>query len=139
MPRFGPKRRGGAPHLEHEMTEPRTQTGRDLLARQLGCDPLECALFTEEGREPFRRSILAIESEADSLDAAWAEAEAALPEGWFLLELRRLRIGRKLGAIVWQAVAGPEGSDMPGVLPERLAAEDPAPAAALRALAAKLR
>ena len=73
------------------------------------------------------------------LDTAWAEAEDALPEGWYLLEMRRLRVGRGLRTIVWEAVAGPEASDCRGVLPERVTAADPLPAGALRALAVKLR
>jgi hypothetical protein len=69
-----------------------------------------------------------------SLDAAWAEAEAVLPEGWEIIELRN-------GA-VWHAAAFGiiPVPDMPGLITgERLEDDGPTPAAALRALAAKLR
>ena len=63
----------------------------------------------------------------DSLDAAWAEAEAALPEGW------RLCLHGSFGSVAFKAVA--DSQEWAAVI------EAPAltPAAALRALAAKLR
>lgn len=68
-----------------------------------------------------------------SLDAAWAEAEAALPEGWFLVlsddprySAEATREGYHDPAIGW---VGVQTRDATG----------PTPAAALRALAATLR
>lgn len=65
----------------------------------------------------------------DSLDAAWAEAEAALSEGW------------TLGGVIHRAVARhPTWSAEASSLGEgALHAEGDTPAAALRALTAKLR
>lgn len=84
------------------------------------------------------------EQTPDSLDVAWAEAEAALPEGWVI---RRLE--RPYADDGWEVVAGvPEppgdrdygygpGEGDGGWGPEL--ADGPTPAGALRALAAKLR
>jgi hypothetical protein len=67
----------------------------------------------------------------DSLDAAWAEAEAALPEGW-AFELTYSE-GNPVQSWAWlpgvEIVTGDDG----------IRAEGSTPAAALRALAAKLR
>lgn len=65
---------------------------------------------------------------ADSLDAAWAEAEAALPEGCTFDGVRRSALGMK---DEWVASYNDEGGwfNFYG----------PTPAAACRALAAKLR
>jgi hypothetical protein len=67
----------------------------------------------------------------DSLDAAWAEAEAVLPEGWMLE-----RVWRNAGA--WNARAG-EGPYPAAIGVQQIGGSGPTPAAALRALAAKLR
>ncbi len=65
-----------------------------------------------------------------SLDSAWAEAEAALPEGWMLGVLAR---GRQCLAEAWaddeSYASGDAGAE----------AYASTPVAALRALAAKLR
>ena len=66
-------------------------------------------------------------SEAESLDAAWAEAEAALPDGWHIDRLNRN------GPKDWTAYA----SEAPHLGLEMGAHNTPA--AALRALAARLR
>lgn len=67
----------------------------------------------------------------DSLDAAWAEAEAALPEGW------SFRLEHEAPEHFWaQASTNWRFDDPDETLP---ACEGPTPAAALRALAAKLR
>ena len=70
----------------------------------------------------------------DSLDAAWAEAEAALPEGWAIVSI----FATSSAPWEWRAFAGltvnPESDD-----PFMSWAEGPTPAAALRALAARLR
>lgn len=68
-----------------------------------------------------------------SLDAAWAEAEAALPKTWAPLDVA---IGPTITPGVWRAALND--------YPERTEEMDwvcvgPTPAAALRALAAKLR
>lgn len=65
---------------------------------------------------------------ADSLDAAWAEAEAALPEGWAITNLGVTQDG-------WQAWA----TLVPSHDEEFEAEYGPTPVAAVRALAAKLR
>lgn len=66
------------------------------------------------------------------LDAAWAEAEAALPEGWYISELLApLRISGSQ----WSAIAAPPSVDGP----ESVFGHGPTAAAALHALAAKLR
>ena len=83
---------------------------------------------------------------ADSLDAAWAEAEAALPEGW-LLTLNRHKDGTALAST--RSTAYRAGKGEIGVL-QRLAvlqgpfggsadASGPTPVVALHALVAKLR
>jgi hypothetical protein len=63
------------------------------------------------------------------LDAAWAEAEAVLPEGWAI----RIMTCRCHGDGKWKVSAGPDLSGDP------VAYIEETPAAALRALAAKLR
>lgn len=65
----------------------------------------------------------------DDLGAAWAEAEAALPEGWAISLL--------WGGERWAAAAGPWPDD--GQRRTIYASADTTPAAALRALAAALR
>jgi integrase len=72
---------------------------------------------------------------SDSLDAAWAEAEAALPEGWGLRLTKAERHATLPGeGRVFAHAKPPYGSRRP-----RIRGEGPTPAAALRALAAKLR
>ena len=88
---------------------------------------------------------------SDSLDAAWAEAEAALPEGWRIAELSRGVADvndpkQRHHGYWWNAYATPEADTViPGM--EELVDDDgavwneghgPTPAAALRDLAAKL-
>lgn len=68
---------------------------------------------------------------AGSLDAAWAEAEAALPEGWRMDALRTIRSPAYRDP-VWQALV----TDGPYVA---ISGEGATPAAALRSLAEKLR
>lgn len=73
-----------------------------------------------------------IAEERGSFDAAWAEAEAALPEGWAL----RIMVCSHDGVVgPWKISAGP---DLSAYVDPQVYAEG-APAAALRALAAKLR
>jgi hypothetical protein len=60
-----------------------------------------------------------------SLDAAWAEAEAALPDGWNVHGVERIGVGN------WHAAAWP--------LVDAVHGHGPTPAAALRALAERLR
>lgn len=80
---------------------------------------------------PFRNRLL---DGAGQLDAAWAEAEAALPEGW--------RISNLLGWSEWVAQAEPKpaykGNGRSSTWLGR-GARGPTPAAALLALAAELR
>lgn len=66
-----------------------------------------------------------------TLDAAWAEVEAALPEGWHVFEVV------KQSDASWLAVAGRRDYLWNG--PNSEAGSGPTPAAALLALAEKLR
>ena len=114
------------------MTSARTQAGRDLLAR-----------FIEAGRRwPQTRGyftpqdVLAIENAPDSLDAAWSEAEAALPEGYVIESVSRQRSWWGVDEKAWTAEAAEQadGGDWPAIF-----GDGDTPAAALRALAARLR
>lgn len=76
----------------------------------------------------------------DSLDAAWQEAEAALPEGNWSLHLQREAL-RPIGAD-YLAMADGWGPMPVGLIRDAesiVGPYSPTPAAALRALAAKLR
>lgn len=86
----------------------------------------------------------------DSLDAAWAEAEAALPEGWVLLGvnhavpwgpyLPRLQGGEVFHEPAYHASAREDWSQQKLHVAAKTAVVGGAtPAAALRALAARLR
>lgn len=75
---------------------------------------------------------------ADSLDAAWAEVEAALPEGWLIVRLRRdwqIPSSPISGEwlTTWDVMASPDNGAA------LLEASGPSPAAALRALAASVK
>lgn len=97
-------------------------TDRGYMVVTIGPDP------TPESVQAFR--------DAYDLAAAWAEAEAALPEGWRLYGVQYT--GDEPWSLrVWRAWAGlvPYGEDEN---PYR-ASVGYTPAAALRALAAKLR
>jgi hypothetical protein len=91
--------------------------------------------------------IEAHESWCPSLDAAWAEVEAALPEGWAIGTLTRNSArGRTKDQAWWCSANGSPAivgarSDRRHPWPpgHRKVAYGPTPAAALRALAAKLR
>ena len=75
----------------------------------------------------------------DSLDAAWAEAEAALPEGWKHLAVRREAAYVIPGDQPWRYVAeAGEDEDIDIVFGHQAQLPN-SPAAALRALAVKLR
>lgn len=95
------------------------------------------------GNEPFTGMQIGIEDPdtgkimiivPDSLDAAWAEVEAALPEGW---ELRTIEFDGLNGAERVDCRAGLYHRGM-GRL-ENHWGDGPTPVATLRALAAKLR
>ncbi len=76
----------------------------------------------------------------DSLDAAWQEAEAALPEGWVVEGTRRVLMAGLPKMQRWGATAcplTPKGRNWRGIY-ETQYADGPTPAAALRALAAVL-
>ena len=72
----------------------------------------------------------------DSLDAAWAAAEAALPEGR-QLQLEYARPGLYVARYQWLTVVVVDGTQIPASSTWRWS-EGPTPAAALRALAARL-
>lgn len=73
-------------------------------------------------------------SDHDSIDAAWAEAEAALPEGWMGPSFAEQTEG------TWRAyVSRRPTARRREAPPEIVTVVGPTPAAALRALAAKLR
>ena len=67
------------------------------------------------------------------LDCAWAEAEAALPEGWKLSQVSRTRYPPEKGWLAWATCFGPTGRY------GHLYCYGESPAAALRALAVQLR
>lgn len=71
----------------------------------------------------------------DSLDAAWAEAEAALPEGWAFDLSRAVRPPAEGAAPTYYATVSRPWTT--GAIEFQVSG--PTPAAALRALAAKLR
>ena len=109
------------------MSDLRTSAGR-ALAETLSLG----TILTREGRET---RIAVIEAESGEIDAAWAEAEAALPEGWSF-GLRRWTDG-SCNAWVSDVAYLPFGHfDRP--VPE-LEGKGDTPAAALHALAANLR
>ena len=91
-----------------------------------------------EGTLVERAAVLALLT--NSLDAAWAEAEAALPEGWVIHRLMQIEGGEWSARIVgpgyaeWLANHTPDSPDRPVV---QLCGSTPA--AALRALVAELR
>jgi hypothetical protein len=114
-----------------------TEAGRRLL-RGL---PSQGTGLVALNVEALSKAIEAIEAEAaaaekahDSLDAAWAEAEAALPDGWIGPSLGP-ELAIKRSGWVWRAFSWDRATPR-GVLIE---GHGPTPAAALRALAAKLR
>lgn len=69
----------------------------------------------------------------EPLDEAWAEAEAALPEGWHMLALQDTT-GETWSLATWRAMAGEYEIDGPFC-----ASVGPTPAAALHAIAVRLR
>ncbi len=73
-----------------------------------------------------------------TLDAAWAEAEAALPEGW-QFELGRLNFDGEWEAFAKSRAFWEDDLRVPNREQQIAAGEGPTPAAALRALAEKLR
>lgn len=81
-------------------------------------------------------------SETMTLDEAWAEAEAALPEAWYVRGLRRRYVGAAGSGKGWSATAVQGGIGIEvrtrGTVPSR-AGFGPTPAAALQALATALR
>ena len=93
------------------------------------------ACFDEDGTRVcgFDEHPEAVGPEACSLDAAWADAEAALPEGWCL----RVESDVDVDETDYVAAAGPNATA--GSVPWDTFGVGPTPAAALRWLAAKLR
>ena len=71
----------------------------------------------------------ASEPATDSLGAAWAEAEAVVPEGWSLVHVMRPGLDE-----TWGALAESDRGEY-----DHRVGRGPTPAAALRALAAALR
>jgi hypothetical protein len=105
-------------------------------------DPLECGIcgdYTVKGIEVHETCLAALRAahpEDDGLDAAWKAAEAALPEGWAIDNLRHTAMMDQR----WQAEAGSRiGPVVQWNKVRTVIAEGPTPAAALRALAAHLR
>lgn len=89
------------------------------------CDELRGPCLDPGRHHPFRAAPV-----AEGLDAAWAAAEAALPEGW------RLHLLEATPQDEWRVVAGKRIDD--GTDPFIAIAEGPTPIAALLALVAKL-
>ena len=126
------------------MTEDRRTVSRSELAAAL-VSP-ETQRITTMGdiyARDLADAIFAALPDTDSLDAAWAEAEAALPEGWLLwgVRFRAPAPSRKTGQ--YEAWAGPVGltDAAPWPRPSRGLSGYSAstPATALRALAARLK
>lgn len=86
-------------------------------------------------RTSIERKPQSAEAPADSLDAAWAEAEAALPEGWAIDGLYRV-VARTSLEREWEVIVHED--DWQGD-EDNHHGRGPTPAAALRALAARLR
>ena len=103
------------------------------------------ACFDEDGTRVcgFDEHPEAVGPEACSLDAAWAEAEAALPEGWVLAKVDRLSEDTDCDTSVlraeWSAIVVSRQRDEWGKHEVTAWASGLTPAAALRSLAAKLR
>ena len=99
-------------------------------------------------REQIKWALAILEETVipDTLDAAWTEVEGALPEGWIICRLlgsHPMPYGQPWSA---QAEPTPAYRSVPGHMPGQtgsmwlgVGADGPTPAAALRALAAKLR
>lgn len=87
----------------------------------------------------LRRSGFAVVREADSVDAAWAEAEAALPEGWHV-SIYPIRGGGR-DEPPWEAYRAAASLRTLELQPEGIVQSDLEPTLerALRALAARLR
>ena len=81
-------------------------------------------------RNEVRQDVLRIA--ADSLDAAWQEAEAALPEGWGMQLIRGANVQTGERTPDYRAIS------FSGTMPVT-DGYGPTPAVALRALAARLR
>lgn len=92
-----------------------------------------CGWDSETSKDDWVQHVRAMG--ADSLDAAWAEAEAALPDGWFIARLELLRLPTR-DRPLWQVLTSRPMTSGSGAM---ASGEGPTPAAALRALAAKLR
>jgi hypothetical protein len=108
-------------------------------------EPIECAIcgdYSAQGVEVHEfclhhLSARSFEPPAD-LDAAWEAAESALPEGWVIVQVTRVQIAGLESIERWGATAAPrkaKGRNWRGVYESRFAST---PAAALRALAARL-
>jgi hypothetical protein len=97
--------------------------------------PTEDLVSTSRGLmcAPCHRERAAAEERRDSIDAAWAAVEAALPLGWAVEGLVQYPIG------TWEATAEPtsDGQWAPTEGPMAMAVGS-TPAGALRALANKL-
>lgn len=94
----------------------------------------------------FAAAILAADPQlaaAIELGLAWAEAEAALPEGFVVAEVTKRWYDGDCGTASWkdewQALAGGTQDRWDGDFAYGESATGPTPAAALRALAEKLR
>lgn len=101
-----------------------------LLAPVWGEGGTQCVLFNGHPSE----HRFSVERDPDTLDAAWAQAEAALPTGWLIEGLLQFPIG------TWEATAEPASDGR--WAPEEGAVvqvEGRTPAGALEALAAALR
>ena len=103
--------------------------------------------LVQSGRVSVGRLADARFDDSDFLAAAWAEAEAALPEGWFIVAMAHsprnhryeFRATHPRGETSHPFVDDQGKSHRGGPMWDSLFGAGPAPAAALRALAAKLR
>jgi hypothetical protein len=107
------------------MTTPSDPTAA-LRRDECPCCGALCEVITSDEGTSYMRPLTAEPEAARPLDAAWAEAEAALPEGWRILAVSWPTEHDD----EWAASAGGEGKITYG--------KGQTPAAALHALAARL-
>ena len=123
----------------HPMSDP-TREATCPCAGRCHHDTHPCSLGCWAAQKPWRAEEAALSTTSAPLDAAWAEAEAALPDGWNDILLMKTD---RHGTPGYAATAS-EPRDETGAyrIVSTTAAgrkPDPTPAAALLALAEKLR
>lgn len=152
MPRLSPQPAGGATCLEDGMdraelrrwAEMRKDWGRGMTSAV--AQAVLGVLDADSPNAAWVETAASLRDELTALGRAWAEVEAALPEGW-VLTLNRHKDGTALA--IARSTAYQAGKGEKGVRQRRAVAQGPfggvaeaggfTPAGALRALAAGLR